>query len=86
MLREVGGKTLWDWLQLLIVPLALAVIGFVFSIQQANRQDAIEAKRAHQAQMLEDQRAQAEQEIQAKRTEQATLQAYLDQMGTLLLD
>jgi len=37
MLRELGGKTFWDWLQLLIVPLALAVIGFVFSIQQANR-------------------------------------------------
>jgi uncharacterized protein YjbI with pentapeptide repeats len=86
MLRELGGKTLWDWLQLLIVPLALAVIGFVFSIQQDNRQHAIEAKRAQQAQQLEDQRAQAEQEIQAKRTEQATLQTYLNQLGTLLLD
>lgn len=87
-LRWTGfrGKTVWDLLHLLIVPLALAVIGFVFSIQQANRQDSIEADRARHAQELEDQRALAEQEIQAKRTEQATLQAYLDQMGTLLLD
>jgi uncharacterized protein YjbI with pentapeptide repeats len=97
MLRELGGKTLWDWLQLLIVPLALAVIGFVFSIQQDKRQDAIEdrrakqaqkleAKRALQAQELEDQRALQAQKLQDKRTEQATFQEYLDQLGTLLLD
>ena len=35
-------KTLWDWLQLLIVPLALAVIGFAFTLQQDARQQKIE--------------------------------------------
>jgi uncharacterized protein YjbI with pentapeptide repeats len=58
------GKTVWDLLQLLIVPLALVVIGFVFSLQQDQRQQAIE-----------DQRAQDN-----------ALQAYLDQMSTLLLE
>src|SRR5215211_9542420 len=72
---EVGDKTLWDLLQLLIVPLALAVIGFWFSSQQEVRQHEIE-----------DQRAQVEREIEAERAEQETLQAYLEQMGTLLLD
>ncbi len=52
-LREFGGKTIWDWLQLLIVPLALAVIGFVFTIQQDMRQYDIEKKRANQAQEIE---------------------------------
>ena len=70
-----GDKTLWDLLQLLIVPLALAVIGFWFSSQQEVRQHEIE-----------DQRAQVEREIEAERAEQETLQAYLEQMGTLLLD
>jgi uncharacterized protein YjbI with pentapeptide repeats len=74
-LREVGGKPVWDWMQLLIVPLALAVIGVAFTMLQDARQ-----------QEIEDQRAQAEREIEAERAEQATLQAYLDQMGTLLLD
>ena len=70
-----GDKTLWDLLQLLIVPLALAVIGFWFTSQQEARQHEIE-----------DQHAQVEREIEAERAEQVTLQAYLEQMGTLLLD
>ncbi len=57
-------KTLWDWLQLLIVPLAIAGIGFWFTLQQ----DA-------QRQAIEDQRAQ-----------DTALQAYLDQVSTLLLE
>jgi hypothetical protein len=70
-----GDKTAWDLLQLLIVPLALAAIGFVFTAQQEARQ-----------QELEDRRAKVEREIEAQRAEQVTFQAYLDQMGTLLLD
>ena len=41
-----GDKTLWDLLQLLIVPLALAVIGFWFTSQQEARQHEIEDQRA----------------------------------------
>jgi hypothetical protein len=62
-------------LQLLIVPLALAAIEFWFTAQQEARQREVE-----------DRRAQVEQEIEAERAEQVTLQAYFDQMGTLLLD
>ncbi len=70
-----GDKTLWDLLQLMIVPLALAAIGFWFTAQQEARQ-----------RQIEDRRAQVEREIEAERAEQVTLQAYLDQMGALLLD
>src|SRR5215203_1035173 len=69
-----GDKTLWDVLQLVIVPLALAAIGFFFSLQQDRRQDAIEDKRAASEQKIEEQRAQ-----------DAALQAYLDEMSSLLL-
>jgi hypothetical protein len=30
-LKELGGKPVWDWMQLLIVPLALAAIGLWFT-------------------------------------------------------
>jgi Pentapeptide repeats (8 copies) len=70
-----GDKTLWDVLQLLIVPLALAAIGFFFSLQQDRRQEAIE-----------DQRAASEQNIEEQRAQDTALQAYLDQMSTLLLE
>jgi uncharacterized protein YjbI with pentapeptide repeats len=57
-------KTVWNWLELLVVPLALAGIGILFTWQQDVRQ-----------QQIEDQRAQ-----------DVALQAYLDQMSTLLLE
>jgi uncharacterized protein YjbI with pentapeptide repeats len=68
-------KTLWDWLQLFIVPLALAAIGLWFAAQQEARQQQIEAKRAQNEQHIEEQRAQ-----------DAALQAYLDQMSQLMLE
>lgn len=73
--REVGGKTVWDWLQLLVVPVMLSLITVAFTWQQDIRQRDIE-----------DRRAEAERKIQEQRAQQGTLQAYLDQMGTLLLD
>ena len=67
--------TVRDWLQLLVVPLALVVIGFVFTAQQDARQQQIEDRRAVAERMLAEQRAQDE-----------ALQAYLDQLSSLLLE
>jgi uncharacterized protein YjbI with pentapeptide repeats len=74
-LREFGGKTVWEWLQLLIVPVILSLITVVFSWQQNARQ-----------QDIEDQRAQAERTIEEQRAQDAALQAYLDQMSQLMLE
>jgi uncharacterized protein YjbI with pentapeptide repeats len=76
------GKTLWDLLQLLIVPLVLVGIGFLFEMQQADRQQAIE----EQQQALENRRAKAERELAEQRAQDEALQAYLDQMSSLLLE
>src|SRR3712207_485400 len=67
--------TVRDWLQLLIVPLALIVISFLFTMQQDARQ-----------QQIEDQRAEAERELADGRAQDEALQAYLDQMSSLLLE
>lgn len=69
------GMTVRNWLELLVVPLVLAGVGFWFAAQQDDRQRRTEERRAELERAIEDQRAQ-----------HATLQAYLDQMGTLLLD
>jgi uncharacterized protein YjbI with pentapeptide repeats len=68
-------KSLWDWLQLFVVPLALAAIGLWFTAQQDAHQQQIEDKRAKSDRYIEEQRAQ-----------DAALQAYLDQMSQLMLD
>jgi uncharacterized protein YjbI with pentapeptide repeats len=74
-LREFGGKTLWDWLQLLIVPVVLSLITVAFALWQDIRQDQIENKRAK-----------AERELAVQRAQDEALQAYFDQMSTLILE
>jgi uncharacterized protein YjbI with pentapeptide repeats len=81
-----ANRTVWDWLQLLIVPVALASIGFWFTVQQDARQQQIEDQRAKQAQQIEDRRAKAERELAEQRAQDEALQAYLSQMGSLLLE
>jgi len=53
----------------------LAALGFWFTTQQDARQ-----------QQIENQRAEAERELAAQRAQDEALQAYLDQMGSLLLE
>jgi uncharacterized protein YjbI with pentapeptide repeats len=84
--REFGGKPVWDWLQLLIVPIMLSLITVAFTWQQNERQQRVEDNRAQQAQKIESQRAEAERELAEQRAQDETLQAYLDQMSTLLLE
>jgi uncharacterized protein YjbI with pentapeptide repeats len=85
-LREFGGKTVWDWLQLLIVPLALVLVTLAFTWQQDNRQQEIQQQSAERERKLEDQRARAAQELEEQRGQDVLLQAYLDQMSQLLLE
>jgi uncharacterized protein YjbI with pentapeptide repeats len=73
------GKTVWDWLQLLVVPAVLAIGGFFLS--------------GFFSALLEDQRAlneanqrATELRLEESRTQDAALQEYLDQMNALLLD
>jgi uncharacterized protein YjbI with pentapeptide repeats len=79
-------KTLWDWLQLFIVPLALAAIGLWFSAQQDAHQQQIEEKRAKSDRHIEEKRAKSDRHIEEQRAQDAALQAYLDQMSQLMLE
>jgi uncharacterized protein YjbI with pentapeptide repeats len=70
----------------LAIPVVLAAAGLWFTAQQDARQQNIEDRRAQQAQKIEDQRAAAERELAEQRAQDEALQAYLSQMGSLLLD
>jgi Pentapeptide repeats (8 copies) len=68
-------KTLWDWMQLLLVPLMLAIGGFWLNqIQKSRDERAIE------------QRDKTEHEIARDKQREDLLQTYLDRMSELLLE
>jgi uncharacterized protein YjbI with pentapeptide repeats len=70
--REIQPrKTLWDWMQLLFVPMMLAVLAGGLTWWQTSSERAKEAEQA------------ARQE--ALRAQNTAIQAYLDQMSTLML-
>ena len=64
------GKTLWDWMQLLFIPVVLAVAGFWFNHRErkaaelrAENERKAAGLRAEAESEIEQQRAKAEQEI-----------------------
>ena len=69
------NKTLWDWLQLLIIPLALAVIALVFQLANSRTERQIAKERYEQ-----------DQQIALDKQHEELLQAYLDRMSELLLE
>src|SRR5437763_4113005 len=69
------GKTLWDWLQLLIVPAILIAVTFAWSATQTRSDN----KR-------EDRRIAAGRAAAREARQDATLQGYLNQMSRLMLD
>ncbi len=69
--QTVPGKTLWDWLELLLVPLLLAVLSY--QLQQIDR------KRVKQ-------QADNERELTNINLRNEALQVYLDRMAELLLN
>src|SRR5215467_3906513 len=79
------GKSLWDWLQLLIVPLMLAFAGFWFSLQQSEI-SALASQRQHDSdQKIAADNRQNDLRIALDQQRETTLKTYLDDMADLLL-
>jgi uncharacterized protein YjbI with pentapeptide repeats len=72
---ERPAKTLWDWLQLLGIPVVLATLAFLLNEAQSSR----ELQR-------EDQRAARQRRSAADTERENTLRTYLAQMSDLMLD
>jgi uncharacterized protein YjbI with pentapeptide repeats len=73
--KDQRGKTLWDWLELLIIPAVLA-----FGALWFNRSEKKNERK------IAEERNKYEQEISADRMREAALQTYIDRMTELLLD
>jgi uncharacterized protein YjbI with pentapeptide repeats len=74
VLQYQPTKTLWDWMQLLIVPFVLAIGAFLFNFTTSQNEQKIAL-----------QRDQTEHEVALDNQRETLLQAYLDRMSELLL-
>jgi uncharacterized protein YjbI with pentapeptide repeats len=83
-------QTLWDWLDLLIIPIVLGLGGYLFTMSENRRtlRIAADTEEARRKREREAQAAQRERELEVEdqRAQDETLQAYIDQIGQLLLD
>src|SRR5437588_5003618 len=58
-----SGKTLWDWLQLLVVPLVLALVALLFQGATTRREHQITQQRYENDQRIVQQRYEKDQEL-----------------------
>lgn len=76
------GKTLWDWLSLLGVPLSLLMLSLIFQHAQSRRNERID--------QIQRQRDDENADLQRQRDEAVTgeevLQTYFDRISALLVD
>jgi uncharacterized protein YjbI with pentapeptide repeats len=85
-------KTLYDWLQLLFVPVALTGFGFFLNYRErkaaerhADKERKEEERRADNERKIEENRAKTERDIAEDNQREAALQAYINKMSELLL-
>jgi len=80
------SKTFWDWLQLLIIPVILAVGALWFNAQQGQMSQHLSDQQHQYDLNIAATRYANDQHLAQDQQQEATLKAYLDDMTTLLLD
>jgi hypothetical protein len=80
--KNDDGKTLWDWLSVLGVPLSLAILGFWLQQLQQKRAETLAAEQRTRDEAL----AKEQREIAADETKEEVLQVYFDRLSMLLVD
>ena len=76
------GKTVWDWLSLLGVPLSLAILGYFLQQQQQKRAEKLSKEQQERAEKL----SEDQQKIADNATKEEVLQTYFDRLSVLLID
>jgi uncharacterized protein YjbI with pentapeptide repeats len=79
------GKTLWDWLQLLIIPAVLAIGGFLLNQIQKDRDQKAEEAQKQREEVAAKERERLERESREDNQRETAVQEYIDKMSELLL-
>jgi uncharacterized protein YjbI with pentapeptide repeats len=79
------GKTLWDWLDLLLVPGVLAVGGAALTVSENRKAQQLQDQRDKVAREIEAQRIEEARRIEEERVQDVRLQEYMEKISELLL-
>jgi uncharacterized protein YjbI with pentapeptide repeats len=79
-------KTLWDWLQLLIIPVVLVIAGYVINLTISRGEQEATKQRALSEREAAEKRAETEREVAIDNQREAALQEYIDRIAELLLE
>ena len=79
------GKTLWDWLQLLIIPVVLVIAGYFINLTISRGEQEATKQRAQSEREAAEKRAETEREIALDHQRETSLQEYIDKMSELFL-
>lgn len=80
------GKTLWDWMGLLLVPAILAGGAWWFNRQERKAERQTQEQRRADDQAFQKQRDESERELAQDNQRETALEAYLDTITELLLE
>ncbi len=80
------AKTLWDWMQLLFIPVVLAVAGFWLNQVQKGRDQRAEKAQKQREEDAAKEREKLERESREDNQREIGLQAYIDKISELLLN
>ncbi len=78
-------RTVWDWMELLILPIALTLAALLLNRAEGRPEREIAAQRDKTEREIAAQRDKTEREIVRDRLREAALQTYLDRMSELML-
>jgi uncharacterized protein YjbI with pentapeptide repeats len=81
-----AGKTVWKYLDVFLVPVAVALVTVWLTLWENRRQRKYETVQERLQQQAADIRKARELEVENQRTQDSALQTYIDQMSQLLAD
>src|SRR5215212_2545737 len=79
-------KRLFDWIQILIIPVAVVIGTFALNRAAKRRDDVAQEEQQEREQEAQQGQREREEAIETERAEETSLQAYLDYICRLLTD
>ncbi len=83
---DTRRRTLWDWLDLLLIPFVLGASAFLFNIALQRRQTQLAREENEKDRELARVENETERDVARNRSQEETLRHYMDTMQRLMLD